>query len=87
MGFASTPRRAAATRSDSRRDWLQPAQTRILFERFRAIATGGAEAAADGMESEMERLPMLSGLRDYPVRERCAMLGWETMLAALESRG
>jgi nitrogen fixation NifU-like protein len=62
-----------------------PAQAKSLSDRFHALATGGEEAPRDGMEDELERLAMLSGVRDYPVREKCAMLAWQTMLAALEN--
>jgi nitrogen fixation NifU-like protein len=62
-----------------------PAQARTLFDRFLAIATGGVEAAQDGMKVELEQMNTLSGLRDYPVRMTCASLAWHTMLAALES--
>lgn len=62
-----------------------PAQAQILFDRFHALITGGVEAPVDGMEIAMERLNMLSGVRDYPVREKCAMLAWQTMLAALDN--
>ncbi len=61
------------------------AQTRALFDRFLAIATGGVEAPLDGMEVELEQLTTLSGLRDYPVRVTCATLPWHTILAALKS--
>jgi nitrogen fixation NifU-like protein len=61
------------------------AQARALFDRFLAIATGGAQAPLDGMEVELEQLTTLSGLRDYPVRVTCATLPWHTILAALES--
>jgi len=37
------------------------------------------------MEVEVERLTALAGLRDYPVREKCATLAWHTMLAALQN--
>jgi nitrogen fixation NifU-like protein len=60
-------------------------QARALFDRFLAMATGGAEAPLDGMEVELEQLTALSGLRDYPVRVTCATLPWHTILAALES--
>ena len=62
-----------------------PAQARILSDHLHAIATDGAEAPPDGMEVEIEHLATLSGLRSFPAREKCAMLPWETMLAALQS--
>lgn len=61
------------------------AQARSLFDRFHALAEGGAEAPLAGMEIELERLTMLAGVRDHPVRLKCAMLAWDAMLAALES--
>jgi nitrogen fixation NifU-like protein len=62
-----------------------PAQAKMLFQRFHALAAGGAEEAIDSMEAEAERLTVLSGVRAYPVRVRCATLAWKTMLAALEN--
>ena len=62
-----------------------PAQAKSLFDRFHALATGGVESPLDGLKDELERLTMLSGVRDYPEREKCATLAWQTMLAALEN--
>jgi nitrogen fixation NifU-like protein len=62
-----------------------PAQARTLFDRFRAIAAGGAASAPGGMETETGRLNMLSALRHFPAREKCAALPWQTMLAALDN--
>ena len=62
-----------------------PAQAKCLFDRFHALATGGEEAPANGMRHEVEQIAMLSGLCDYPARVKCAMLAWDTMLAALEN--
>ncbi|HEY1204170.1 MAG: Fe-S cluster assembly sulfur transfer protein SufU [Bryobacteraceae bacterium] len=64
-----------------------PAQAKSLFDRFHALAAGGVEPPLDGMDAERERLAMLSGVRDYPVRVKCATLAWHTMLAALENQG
>lgn len=63
-----------------------PAQAKSLFDRFHALATGGVETPLDGMEVELERLAMLSVVRDYPSRVQCATLAWHTMLAALENQ-
>jgi nitrogen fixation NifU-like protein len=62
-----------------------PAQAKSLFDHFHALATGGEQAPANGMRDELERLSMLSGVRDYPEREKCATLAWHTMLAALDN--
>jgi nitrogen fixation protein NifU and related proteins len=64
-----------------------PAQAKSLFDRFHALATGVVELPLDGMEVELERLTMLSGVREYPSRAKCATLAWQTMLAALKHKG
>jgi nitrogen fixation NifU-like protein len=63
-----------------------PAQAKMLFGRFHTLATGGAEEAIGDMEDEAGRLAVLSGVRAYPVRTKCATLAWMTMLAALENK-
>lgn len=57
-----------------------------LFGSFHALATGAAPAAADGFEDEMDRLEVLAGVRDYPVRVKCATLAWHTLQAALHDQ-
>lgn len=55
-----------------------------LFGQFHAMCTG-AEAPADAtVDEEMERLQVLSGVREFPVRVKCATLAWHTMQAALK---
>jgi nitrogen fixation NifU-like protein len=60
-----------------------PAQAKILFDRFHALATGEAQSSLEEMEIELKQLTILSGVRDYPSRLQCATLAWHTMLAAL----
>ena len=62
-----------------------PIQAKYLFDGFHALVTGGEEAPGNGMSAEWEQLAALSGLRDYPARLKCAMLAWDTLLAALEN--
>jgi nitrogen fixation NifU-like protein len=62
------------------------AQAKCLFDRFHAQATGTEETPLDGMKAEGQRLALLSGVREYPVRLKCATLAWSTMLAALENQ-
>lgn len=60
-------------------------EARRLFESFHNMAAGDGEAPpAEGLGDEMERLQVLSGVRDYPVRVKCATLAWHTMTAALK---
>jgi nitrogen fixation NifU-like protein len=62
-----------------------PAQAKMLFQHFQALAAGDTEKFKDGMEAETARMTVLSGVHAYPVRMRCATLAWKTMLAALEN--
>ena len=58
------------------------AEVTQIFERFRDLVTGKAPLDPDG--SALGKLAVFSGVRDYPVRVKCATLAWHTMRAALE---
>lgn len=63
------------------------AEARRLFERFRHLVThpaGEADPAAAGEEEDLGDLEALAGVRDLPVRIKCATLAWHTLKAALE---
>ena len=62
------------------------AQVEKLFGSFHALATGGDAEPAEGMDDEMDRLEVLAGVRDYPVRVKCATLAWHTLQAALHDQ-
>ncbi len=49
-----------------------------LFEDFRRLMTGDAEPTG-----ELGKLEILSGVRDYPVRIKCAVLAWHALHSAL----
>lgn len=55
-----------------------------LFRRFHALVTGAAEPAAEEALGEMAAL---GGVREFPMRVKCATLGWHTLRAALEQPG
>ncbi len=58
------------------------AEARSIFDRFHELVTGnGAQNTAN-----LGKLTVFSGVRDYPVRVKCAVLCWHTMKAALDSR-
>ena len=58
------------------------AEARAIFERFHELITGnGAPDSAD-----LGKLAAFSGVRDYPVRVKCAVLCWHTLKAALDER-
>jgi len=67
----------------------QVAQVGTMFERFHQMVTAeGAETEATGgddLESDdFEKLTVLSGVREFPMRVKCATLAWHTMQAALK---
>ena len=51
-----------------------------LFDAFHELATG-KNAAVDA--ERLGKLAVFAGVRDYPVRVKCATLAWHTMRAAL----
>ena len=61
------------------------AEAAALFERFHDLITGESKAAAGG--PELGKLEVFSGVREYPVRIKCATLPWHTLKAALGSDG
>ena len=63
------------------------AQARQLFDSFHAMAAGdGDPAAPPELEDDIDRLQVLAGVRQYPVRVKCATLAWHTMKAALAGK-
>jgi nitrogen fixation protein NifU and related proteins len=59
-------------------------EARILFHALHDMCTGheaSAEAAADS--DDLDRLRVLSGVRNFPMRVKCATLAWQAVLAAL----
>ena len=57
------------------------AEAARIFERFHDLVTG--KTPADGDNSGLGKLAVFAGVRDYPVRVKCATLAWHTMRAAL----
>jgi nitrogen fixation NifU-like protein len=58
------------------------AEVDVLFKRFHDLVTGNLPPDAD--ISGLGKLAVFSGVREYPVRVKCASLAWHTMHAALE---
>ena len=58
------------------------AEVNQLFKGFHHMLTSdmGTEIATD----EMGKLAVFSGVREFPVRVKCATLAWHTLKAALE---
>jgi nitrogen fixation protein NifU and related proteins len=56
------------------------AEADALFAGFHAFVTGGSGAPA---VMPLGKLEVLSGVRDFPARVKCATLAWHTLHAAL----
>jgi nitrogen fixation NifU-like protein len=56
------------------------ADARALFERFHTVVT----TPPDQPVEDLGKLSVLSGVREFPVRVKCASLAWHTLKAALE---
>jgi nitrogen fixation NifU-like protein len=60
------------------------AEVSAMFERFHSLVTEEEAACDGGFDSdEFEKLMVLSGVREFPMRVKCATLAWHTMKAAL----
>lgn len=59
-------------------------QAETLFRYFHAACTGDdSHPPADIDEDDRDRLQALAGVRNFPVRVKCATLAWHTLEAAL----
>ena len=58
------------------------AEVDALFARFQRMIT----APADGPSDSMGKLTALAGVRQFPIRVKCASLPWRTLTAAMEAR-
>jgi nitrogen fixation NifU-like protein len=55
-------------------------EVRILFERFHRMVT----TPPDRTIEDLGKLSVLAGVREFPVRVKCASLAWHTLKAALD---
>lgn len=56
-------------------------EAEAMYERFHRLLTDGAEP---GEEEALGKLAVFSGVREFPIRVKCATLAWHTLHAALE---
>ena len=56
------------------------AEATTLFKRFHRVVT----TPPDQPVEDLGKLSVLAGVREFPVRVKCASLAWHTMKAALE---
>ena len=53
-----------------------------LFERFQRMITAPADSPIDNLG----KLTVLAGVRQFPVRVKCASLAWHTLQSAVDAR-
>ena len=59
-------------------------QVQSLFDKFHKLCTGEMEEfPQDEFTDDMEKLRVMSGVRKFPMRVKCATLSWHTMNAAV----
>jgi nitrogen fixation NifU-like protein len=55
-----------------------------LFQGFHEMVTGDSSVASSEMPRKLE---VFSGVREFPMRVKCATLAWHTVIAALDGAG
>ncbi|MBE7558313.1 SUF system NifU family Fe-S cluster assembly protein [bacterium] len=60
------------------------AEVEGLFRGFHALVT--EETALNADTSKLGKLSVFAGVREFPIRVKCATLPWHTMRAALENQ-
>ncbi len=59
------------------------ADVRDLFERFHRLMT---ENDAEAEAANLDKLAVFAGVREFPVRVKCATLAWHTLVAAMDGQ-
>ena len=57
-----------------------------LFGLFHELVTTGSDASSPEGEEALGKLAVFEGVREFPVRVKCATLPWHTFRAAVEGR-
>ena len=61
-----------------------PEEVHRLFARFHDVVTAAPDEPVD--VSELGKLAVLAGVREFPMRVKCASLAWHTLEAALAGK-
>ena len=76
ISSASASMMTAALKGRTRR------QAEDLFERFHLLVTGAPDVVAE-VDPALGKLAVFSGVREFPMRVKCASLAWHAMKSAL----
>jgi nitrogen fixation NifU-like protein len=60
-------------------------EAEALFEKYHKMVTAAPEARTD--PEGLGKLAVFSGVREFPVRVKCATLSWHTLRAAFDAPG
>lgn len=60
------------------------AEAETLYGKFHDLLTGPPDVKADG--AGLGKLAVFSGVREFPVRVKCATLAWHTLQTALKNQ-
>jgi nitrogen fixation NifU-like protein len=61
-------------------------QAETLFQEFHGMVAGDSDSDAEDEDEGLGNLRVFSGVREFPVRVKCATLPWHTMHAALNNQ-
>lgn len=64
-----------------------PEEARELAARFRSLLTDDRPSDESFDPAALGKLAVFAGVKDYPMRVKCATLAWHTLTAALEHQG
>lgn len=62
---------------------LPEAEAKALFDRFQKAVTSRGPIDLDEL-TDLDKLAALTGVREFPMRVKCATLPWHTLTAAIE---
>ena len=60
------------------------AEAARLFDQFHKLVTG--QSPANGNRAELGKLAVFSGVSEFPVRVKCAILAWHALHAAMQGK-
>ena len=60
------------------------AEAEAIFSRFQALVTSDVDAPVD--QAQVGKLAVFAGVREFPMRVKCATLAWHTMRSALDQQ-
>ncbi len=72
---------SASLMTDAIRDKTEE-QAHEIFESFHRLVTSEEPPKAEGID--LGKLSVFAGVREYPIRIKCATLAWHTLRAALD---